>query len=818
VSQKFDILITARDATKAAFAAVGRGIDGIKSGYLGLAGAATTAFAAIGAVSIINQLDELGDLEKKTGIAAQTLGGIGFAAQQAGGDMKTAAAGFGKLNKTLAEAAAGNKDAAEPFQLLGIAITDAAGKTRAADEVFVELANRFAEMEDGPEKAALAVRIFGKAGADMIPLLNEGGKKLQQNIAYFERYSRVTPEAIAAADEYNDTLVKLKLLTEATGTEIVTRFLPVFQAIAEQWVESKEKGGLVTQVLDVMEAALKKLALGAGVALGAIKILGQGWGAFAAAVVAVKNGDFGQLGSIWDSFREDAAAAIDDMGRFEAKLGSTVAGAGKTAGDFARADRAGPRDKKAAPRLAASGSDRDGMAVLKRELEQRVKAIQEAETDRKMAIEFGNAQAKSAYEDGLITLRQFFRKEAETRDANLEAATDAIDAEIQALTAYKSNPALKQQDRIDTETKIAELASKRALAVKKAANDSILAAQEEARALQQLSDRYADLKASILALQGRNLEAATLRNAQQVSEAQKLIAQAGGDPADAAKLERLLAQTAQLNDLQQRFGELTGAARDAEESLLLTSQERGASELETLRAVRDERLQSLTQLGQLADEAQRLAAELGSPEAIAFARQLALAFKRASAEVDPILVKVRELGQEASDSVTSNLEDAVVEGKTLREVLAGIEKDLLRIGTRELVTKPLGNYFTNLFGGNGQASGGGGILGSFMNAIGFGGGGSGGGGGGFGTGAGFGNLDFAGFFAEGGYIPPGQWGWTGEQGPERVYGGRSGVTVQPMGGQPVVVNYHAAQGESRATAMQNAAQIRRMLEASGRNM
>lgn len=40
---------------------------------------------------------------------------------------------------------------------------------------------------------------------------------------------------------------------------------------------------------------------------------------------------------------------------------------------------------------------------------------------------------------------------------------------------------------------------------------------------------------------------------------------------------------------------------------------------------------------------------------------------------------------------------------------------------------------------------------------------------------------FAGAFAEGGYIPPGQWGITGEAGPEIVSGGRAGVTVTPMG-------------------------------------
>lgn len=40
---------------------------------------------------------------------------------------------------------------------------------------------------------------------------------------------------------------------------------------------------------------------------------------------------------------------------------------------------------------------------------------------------------------------------------------------------------------------------------------------------------------------------------------------------------------------------------------------------------------------------------------------------------------------------------------------------------------------------------------------------------------------FAGYFADGGYIPPGQWGMTGERGPEPVFGGRTGVTVQPNG-------------------------------------
>src|SRR4051812_28414890 len=126
----------------------------------------------------IDAADHLNDLSKKTGIAADTLGGIGFAAKQAGGDLESAAAGIGKLNKSIAEAAAGGKEAAEGFAVIGVAVKDASGATKNADQVLSEVADKFASYADGPEKAALALRLFGKAGADMIPLLNDGGAAL----------------------------------------------------------------------------------------------------------------------------------------------------------------------------------------------------------------------------------------------------------------------------------------------------------------------------------------------------------------------------------------------------------------------------------------------------------------------------------------------------------------------------------------------------------------------------------------------------------------------------------------------------------------
>ena len=127
----------------------------------------------------------------------------------------------------------------------------------------------------------------------------------------------------------------------------------------------------------------------------------------------------------------------------------------------------------------------------------------------------------------------------------------------------------------------------------------------------------------------------------------------------------------------------------------------------------------------------------------------------------------------------SAFEDALKPGATLRDLIGGIESDLLRLGTRMMVTEPLMGFAQSLFKNASTARESGGIGAAISSA-------------------GSSIMEstagkavssfFSGFFADGGYIPPGKWGWTGEQGMERVYGGKTGATVVPMGGgQPSVV-------------------------------
>jgi hypothetical protein len=155
--------------------------------------------------------------------------------------------------------------------------------------------------------------------------------------------------------------------------------------------------------------------------------------------------------------------------------------------------------------------------------------------------------------------------------------------------------------------------------------------------------------------------------------------------------------------------------------------------------------------------------------------------------------KVESVADELGLTFQSAFEDAIVGGKSFREVLAGIEADILRIITRNLVTKPLADGISGLLKGALGGGGGGGGIGSFLSSL------------------------FGGFFADGGYLPPGRWGIAGERGPEPIFGGRTGVTVKPAGGMQVTQHFHIAGGADRATQAQVFAAAARGLAAAQRN-
>lgn len=171
--------------------------------------------------------DAMNDMSQRTGVSVESLARFRKAAATSGTDIDAVAKSLVKLSKGLYETAqTGKGPASEALQALGISATDAAGKLKTADQVTLEIANKFKTMPDGIEKTALAMQLFGKSGADMIPMLNEGGKAIESLSV------KMTAAFAKKADEYNDKLAMLGGKVGGLAAGLTVALLPALDATA----------------------------------------------------------------------------------------------------------------------------------------------------------------------------------------------------------------------------------------------------------------------------------------------------------------------------------------------------------------------------------------------------------------------------------------------------------------------------------------------------------------------------------------------------------------------------------------------------------
>jgi hypothetical protein len=209
----------------------------------------------------IDQADQLNEISQKIGVPTDVLSGLNYAAKLAGVATEELQAGLVKLTKFQADAAQGSKENVRVFETLGIAVKDAGGNLRNTSDLFRDFADVFASLKDGPEKTALAVKVFGKAGAELIPLLNEGRSGLAAYAKELDDLGgTVTPEAARQADEFNDNLDKLKTAVGGLALQAARELLPALIEITEQVVAFTKDGRDAAIIAEDIGTAFKVAA------------------------------------------------------------------------------------------------------------------------------------------------------------------------------------------------------------------------------------------------------------------------------------------------------------------------------------------------------------------------------------------------------------------------------------------------------------------------------------------------------------------------------------------------------------------------------
>lgn len=224
---------------------------GLKKAQAGLGGFGKTAavsFAAVAAASAAaasamgllvlraaNNADALSKTAQKIGVATEALSRLKYAADFSDVSLEQLSTGLGKLSKNMLDVATGSKGpAATAFAALGVSVADATGQLRDTDQVFTEIADKLSRLEDGALKTAIAQRVFGKSGAELIPLLNEGAAGLKRFADESDRTGNtISTHTGKAAERFNDTLALVGKALDGVANKIMVAALPAMQSFAD---------------------------------------------------------------------------------------------------------------------------------------------------------------------------------------------------------------------------------------------------------------------------------------------------------------------------------------------------------------------------------------------------------------------------------------------------------------------------------------------------------------------------------------------------------------------------------------------------------
>lgn len=253
--------------------------------------------------SISNTLDfaeSINHVRQAAGMTAEQVYALSATAKLADVNFEALTSMTAKFNKGLGEASMGSGNAKIAMDYLGLSLKDSQGHMIGSYDQLGKIADKFKEMPDGASKTTLAMELFGKSGADMIPILNSGSEALQEYLGIMDN------ETTAAAENFNDSMTRIGMTTDSIYTQMVASLAPTLNAIADDFNDVAKEGKDTGHTLGGELAEGMKLAIQLGYQIvGSFSMAGHAVGNFGAAVSLLAEGDFKGAKFAWNKMQTD---------------------------------------------------------------------------------------------------------------------------------------------------------------------------------------------------------------------------------------------------------------------------------------------------------------------------------------------------------------------------------------------------------------------------------------------------------------------------------------------------------------------------------
>lgn len=261
----------------------------------------TGIIAMLGALDVavkksVDKMEDLGKSAQQIGVTVEALSRLEFAARKAGVSADELSQGIKLFSRQAGEI----RSAIEPADAFALTLrnmrvdlTGVGGKVRDTTSLLLDLADRFARMPDGVQKTRMAIELFGRSGAEMIPFLNQGREKIQEFMEASDRMgATIDKKATQSALRFNNSLRAISNAFDSVVKRAVQEFLPTMEDMAARLTASVRSTDNMSLAFTGVQTVLKATAGAIEFVTGAFRVLLEHIGGATKVITAIIRGDF----------------------------------------------------------------------------------------------------------------------------------------------------------------------------------------------------------------------------------------------------------------------------------------------------------------------------------------------------------------------------------------------------------------------------------------------------------------------------------------------------------------------------------------------
>jgi hypothetical protein len=251
-------------------AAKARGGLSSLTGWLPALGAIGSALTVGGLIEMTRHAAEgfegLSLAAQKLGMSTGDLSVYRFAAKLAGVESEQLEKGLLKLNRAMYDAATGkNKDVAALFARMKIPLRDGAGAVKNAGTSLEDIADAFKHTGNESTRVAMAMALFGRSGADLLPFLMKGKEGISELRAEMKKYSGLSDQNREDLGHLAESYKRLDKAGSGLSSKLSAVFAPTLGRIVDRttdWIVANRD--LIAQNLERKLDALGRVAQSVG--------------------------------------------------------------------------------------------------------------------------------------------------------------------------------------------------------------------------------------------------------------------------------------------------------------------------------------------------------------------------------------------------------------------------------------------------------------------------------------------------------------------------------------------------------------------------